>query len=219
MCEWPAACLRFASFTLGELVTFGTRSALAGLGLVVLAAGAAPTAASAQVQAGGVTMPPADSAAVRVAIDTPVVRRRAHAIEYSDAYNTRLTIHRIGSYTMLPLFASEYYLGDRLLNDEHPASWLQPTHATVAGAIGALFVVNTVTGAWNLWDSRQDPAGRTRRYLHTALMLASDAGFVWTGVSGGQHSSVDAERRHRNIALGSIGVATVGTALMWFWKD
>ena len=41
-----------------------------------------------------------------VAADTPRVRR--HAVAYSDAYNTRLTIHRIGSYTMLPLFAGEW---------------------------------------------------------------------------------------------------------------
>ena len=46
-----------------------------------------------------------------VVADTPVARPRPRAIEYSDAYNTRLTIHRIGSYTMLPLFAQPS-LGD-----------------------------------------------------------------------------------------------------------
>jgi hypothetical protein len=154
------------------------------------------------------------------AADTPAVRRRVRAIEYSDAYNTRLTIHRLGSYTMLPLFAGEWYLGDRLLNGVNTPGWVKPAHVGVAGALGVLFTVNTVTGAWNLWDSRQDPAGRTRRYLHTGLMLAADAGFAWAGAIGGDAKhSVDAGRRHRNVALGSIAVGTAGTALMWFWKD
>lgn len=162
----------------------------------------------------------AASAASLVPVDTPVVRRRPRAIEYSDAYNTRLTIHRIGSYAMLPLFAGEYYLGDRLLNGTNPPSWMKPTHVTVAGALGVLFTVNTVTGVWNLWDSRQDPSGRTRRYLHTALMLASDAGFAWAGAVGGDADhSYTAGQHHRNIALGSIALSTAGTALMWFWKQ
>lgn len=154
------------------------------------------------------------------AADTPRVRRRVRAVEYSDAYNTRLTIHRIGSYTMLPLFAGEWYLGDQLLNGSNPAGWVKPAHVFVAGTIGALFTINTVTGAWNLWDSRADPAGRTRRYLHVALMLASDAGFVWTGaIAGDAKHNVDAGNRHQNVALGSIGLSTAGTVLMWLWKD
>ena len=153
-------------------------------------------------------------------LDTPRVRPRPRAIEYSDAYNTRLTIHRIGSYTMLPLFAAEWYLGDQLLNGTNPPGWMKTAHAGVAGGLGVLFTVNTVTGLWNLWDARQEPAGRARRYLHTGLMLASDAGFAWAGAIGG-----DAKRnyltaqRHRNIALGSIALSTAGTALMWFWRN
>jgi hypothetical protein len=171
--------------------------------------------------AGAQRRPDSTSRAVpAAAADTPRVRRRVRAVEYSDAYNTRLTIHRIGSYTMLPLFAGEYYLGDRLLNGTNPASWMKPAHTGVATAIGALFTINTVTGAWNLWDSREDPAGRTRRYLHTALMLASDAGFLWTGaIAGDAKHNINAGQRHRNVALGSIGLSTAGTALMWFWKD
>lgn len=157
-------------------------------------------------------------AAPAVAADTPRVRR--HAIVYSDAYNTRLTIHRIGSYTMLPLFAGEWYLGDRLLNGVNPPGWMKPTHAGVAGALGVLFTTNTVTGAWNLWDSRDDPAGRSRRYIHTGLMLASDAGFLWaSAIAGDAKHHFGAGQRHRNVALGSIGLSTIGTALMWFWKD
>jgi hypothetical protein len=97
---------------------------------------------------------------------------------------------------------------------------MKPTHVGVAGALGVLFTTNTVTGAWNLWDSRDDPAGRTRRYVHTGLMLASDAGFLWaSAIAGDAKHNFNAGQRHRNVALGSIGLSTVGTALMWFWKD
>ena len=147
-------------------------------------------------------------------------RRRPHAVAYSNAYNTRLTIHRLGSYTMLPLFAGEYYLGDRLLNGTDNPGWVKNAHVGVAGTLGVLFTVNTVTGVWNLWDSRKDPAGRTRRYIHSGLLLAADAGFVWAGaISGDAEHSGDAGRRHRNVALGSIALSTAGAALMWFWKD
>ena len=159
-----------------------------------------------------------------IVVDTPVVRR--HAIQYSDAYYTRLTIHRIGSYTILPLFAAEYALGQNLIQDASPPSWMRPTHGLVAGGIGVLFGVNTITGAWNLWDSRQDPAGRTRRYTHTALMLASDAGFLATGLlAPGHHQRFasfsdyqNRQRIHKNVAIASISVSTIGGVMMWFWK-
>jgi hypothetical protein len=145
--------------------------------------------------------------------------RRRHAIEYSEWYSRRLTIHRLGSYTMLPLFAGEYVLGNQLLHGNE-GSGMKAAHVAVATGIGALFTVNTVTGAWNLWDSRSDPAGRTRRTLHAITLLASDAGFLWTGAIADQAKRSDANaRRHRNVALGSIGVATLGTAMMWFWKN
>ena len=157
---------------------------------------------------------------VRAAVaDTDSVRRRPRAIEYSDAYATRLTIHRIGSYAMLPLFASEWVLGDRLMQQNH-ADWVKPAHVVVATGLGALFTVNTVTGVWNLVESRNDPAGRTRRLLHSALMIAADAGFVYTGTTASDaNESPDDRTRHKNAALVSMGISTVGTAMMWLWKD
>ena len=150
---------------------------------------------------------------------TDSVRPRPKAIEYSDAYATRLRIHRIGSYAMLPLFASEYILGDRLMQANH-ADWVKPAHGVVAGGLGALFVVNTVTGVWNLAESRKDPAGRSRRLLHSALMLAADAGFAYTGlIASDAKESPNGRTRHKNAGLVSMGISTVGTALMWFWKD
>ena len=152
-------------------------------------------------------------------LDTPV-RRRTRAVEYSDWYARRLLAHRLASYTMLPLFAVEYPLGRDLLYGTNVSSWEKPTHQLVAGAIGGLFALNTITGAWNLWDSRHDPAGRTKRIIHTTLLLASDAGFVWTGVLGSESKrSFDKGRLHRNVAIGSMSLATVGTALMWFFHD
>lgn len=147
------------------------------------------------------------------------VRRRRHAITYSDAYAVRLKVHRIGSYTMLPLFAAEYALGQNLLNDSRPASWLKPTHVGVALGVGTLFTVNTVTGALNLWESRNDPADRARRWIHASLMLASDAGFAWTGAVAGGHRTSDQRQLHKNVALTSIGLSTAGTVMMWLWKN
>ncbi|MEO5590422.1 MAG: hypothetical protein ABIS03_12605, partial [Gemmatimonadaceae bacterium] len=77
--------------------------------------------------------------------DTLRPRPRVRSVEYSDAYATRLKIHRLGSYAMLPLFATEYYLGEKIIEGRNsPAE--RNLHVVVAGGIGALFAVNTVTG-------------------------------------------------------------------------
>src|SRR5262245_9279205 len=60
------------------------------------------------------------------ALDT--TPRRPHAIAYSDWYATRLTIHKIGAFASLPLYPAEYVLGDKLLNERRPESWVKPTH-------------------------------------------------------------------------------------------
>jgi len=118
---------------------------------------------------------------------------------------------------MLPLFASEYILGDRLLRQNH-ADWLSPAHNIVAGGLGILFAVNTVTGVWNLAESRKDPEGRTRRLMHSALMIAADAGFAYTGlIAGDAKESPEGRTRHKNAALVSMGIATTGTLMMWLW--
>ena len=151
--------------------------------------------------------------------DTVSMRPRPVATVYSDAYATRLTIHRIGSYTMLPMFAAEYVLGQQLLTGGY-ANWVKPAHNVVAGGLGILFAVNTVTGVWNLAESRHDPVGRPRRLIHSALMIASDAGFVWTGaIAGAAKHSQEAANRHRNVAIGSMGLSTIGAAMMWFWRN
>ena len=142
----------------------------------------------------------------------------APAVEYSDAYYARLTIHRVGSYTMLPLFAAEYFLGDRLLRRRGEEDWIKPVHEGVAMGIGGLFTVNTVTGLWNLWDARHDPHGRTLRIVHTTLMLAADAGFALTPLFADDDDDGSLSL-HRNVAIGSMSAATLGTAIMWFRRE
>lgn len=160
----------------------------------------------------------ATSPAARLALvpaDTPVA-----AISYSDAYGTRLVIHRIGSYAILPLFGAQYLLGRSLMNDVPRREWVKPAHVGTAVALGTVFAVNTTTGAWNLWESRRDPEGRTRRYVHAALMTAAQAGFVYTATLAGDAGySRDNMREHRNAALVSVSLATVGTVFMWIWND
>jgi len=143
-------------------------------------------------------------------------KKRRRAIQYSDAYYTRLQIHRVGSWLELPVFGAEYWLGQKLINDAPVAGWVKPTHTTVAAVLGGLFVVNTATGVANLYESRASTDDRLLVWTHSALMLAADAGFIATAaVAGDAHHSVSGQDRHRNVALASIGVATVGTLLMW----
>jgi hypothetical protein len=152
-----------------------------------------------------------------------VTRKRPRSIEYSDAYYTRLRIHKVASYAELPLFAVEYVLGERLLKEERtgfPSQGLKTAHTTVALGLGALFTVNTVTGVWNLWESRSDPANRALRVIHSVAMLGADAGFAWAGASGGgAKESQSNANHHRTIAVSSMALATAGTAMMWLFHD
>jgi hypothetical protein len=149
--------------------------------------------------------------------------QRPRAVEYSKAYETRLAIHHWASFATLPLFAAEYYIGQKLINDATRDSRWRGPHQAVATGIAGLFGVNTITGVWNLWDARKDPDDRVRRYVHAALMIASDAGFVATAASApdddrfGTQPGV-AARRHRGIAAASIGTAAIGYVMMLVWK-
>jgi len=200
-----------------------------GLALAQVSDSVAPAGPIAQAPAGPVTAGPllaalgpsfADSAQ-RTPADTGEGRPRA--VEYSDAYYTRLTIHRYGSYAMLPLFAVEYALGQRILNGQQTGDFASSgtidAHRVVAGTIGVLFAVNTVTGVWNLIEARKDPAGRTRRNLHALGMLLADAGFLYTASLAGDAHEGENVTSHRNAAIASIGVATVSGVMMWIWEE
>jgi len=150
--------------------------------------------------------------------------QRPRAIEHSDFYYTRLEIHKIASLATAPLFVTEYFLGQKLIGDPTASSSTRSAHQLVALGIGGLFAVNTVTGVWNLWDSRKDPAGRARRYLHAALMIAADAGFVATAAAapGGRRfrtTGSTAATTHRALAIGSMSTALASYVMMLLWKN
>lgn len=145
-------------------------------------------------------------------------RRRPRAVEYSDWYYRRLVIHRWASYLELPIFGAEYYLGQRLIDGPY-ASWVRPAHGATAGALGALFAVNTVTGVWNLWEGRSSTDQRALVWTHSALMLASDLGFAITpALVNDDGGGANYARTHKRVAVASMGVATFATVIMWFGR-
>lgn len=194
--------------------------------LFVLAAGPVATAAdssrrdasSGEVPSVGsvlVAMPQPAGLALHVVQSTPA-RDTSVSIEYSEWYGRRLTIHRWASYSTLPLFAFQFLAGRELYEKSSDApGWARKGHGVAATGVAALFVVNTVTGVWNLWDARKDPEGRTRRTAHGLLMLAADAGFTATGMlAESAERSPEDRRLHRSVALTSMGVATVSYLIM-----
>lgn len=147
---------------------------------------------------------------------------RPVAIEYSDGHLMRAKIHKYTSLATLPLLATEFYLGESLYNDPNSlSSGKRGVHGAVGAGLIGVFGVNSVTGAWNLLESRQAP-GHTKRLVHGLLMLASEGGFVASAVTapgGGRNGLVtfDADKStHRTIAITSIGLATAGYLMMLF---
>jgi hypothetical protein len=150
------------------------------------------------------------------------VRKRPKAVEYSDFYYTRAKIHKIASFAMLPLFVAQYAAGQELFqNGNDAAQWAKDLHAPLAATIGGLWVLNTVTGAWNYWDSRHVKEGRTRRLVHGLLMTVAGAGFVAVGAtapeSEGNYTNGDPSL-HKGLAIGSMAVATASWLMMIIWK-
>jgi hypothetical protein len=145
--------------------------------------------------------------------------RRPVAIEYSDGYYTRTKIHKYASFATLPLFATEYWLGQSMYNNTI-TSGTKTAHGVVGAGIVGLFGVNTVTGVWNMWEARNDPANHKLKLLHGALMIAADVGFVATTTSAPGNSRnvnyLSNEQTHRTLALTSIGIATTSYLLMVF---
>lgn len=148
------------------------------------------------------------------------IRPRPRAFVYSDAYTTRRTIHKWSSWAILPLFAGEYVVGQKLYTD--PQGGSRDTHTLLAAGIGGLFAVNTVTGAWNLWESRKDPNGRTRRWIHGIAMIVADAGFLATAGTAPESEGGTTEGNkslHRTLAISSGSLALGSWLMMLLWKD
>jgi len=160
-----------------------------------------------------------DTAVLGVAHDD-TVHRRVKAVEVSDAYELRLRVHRYASYATIPLFVAQSIAGNQLMQADKSGAakpgWAKGVHGAGAAGLGVLFTVNTVTGAWNLWDSRHNDVGRTKRIVHSVLLLAADGGFALAGASGGDDTaqSQSSRNNHRDIAYVSMGTALVGYAVM-----
>ena len=153
--------------------------------------------------------------------DTPVTRR-PRAVEHSDLYYLRLTIHKDASYAIIPLFVTEYAIGRSLFAHPPGSDAARTAHSVVGAGLIGTFGLNTVTGTWNLWDSRHESSGRARRYIHTALMLLADAGFVATEATAPGDDDVitdpSRKRLHRTLAISSMGLALAGYGMMLVWK-
>ena len=165
-----------------------------------------------------------DLAAAAFAGDAGQTARAPRAFEYSEGYQTRNKIHHIASYTMLPLFVADAYLGQHMFNN--PANitpGMQTAHRAMGWGIAGLFGVNTVTGLWNLAEARHDPNGLGRRIVHATLMLVADAGFAATAFTRPNSTTpdglaiyTDKKNQHLALAYASVSVATVGYAIMLF---
>lgn len=158
-------------------------------------------------------------ASARVGIDLSApdtIKPRRRAVRLSEAYHTRLRIHKAASYAMLPLFAAQYAAGDQLFRKGSAApDWAQNSHGVLAAGIAGLFTLNTITGGLNWWETRRQEQGRAWRTTHAALMLLADAGFTATGLLAEKaEESGDDRRLHRTVALTSIGVATASYVMM-----
>jgi hypothetical protein len=158
--------------------------------------------------------------AMPLAADT--VRKRRKAVELSEWYSRRLTIHRYVAYGTLPVFAAQWAAGKRLFDESKEApTWAKTTHRVGATALAAGFTVNTVTGLWNLWDSRSQESGRALRIAHGLTILVADAAFTYAGarLSEEAEQSIAKRRQHRTVALSAMALTTIsGMAMKLFNK-
>ena len=136
------------------------------------------------------------------------------AFEYSDGYRTRARIHRVASFATLPLFVTEAFIGQSLYDE--PTDSKRDAHLVVAGGIGALFAVNTFTGAWNLLEARKDPHFGKRKWAHALLMFGGDIGMVTTAALGPGEGNTDGKAAHRAAAITTAAMATTGYLIMLF---
>lgn len=159
--------------------------------------------------------------AVQAPADTVRHRPRPRAIEYDDSYYTRLEIHRDLSYAIYPLYVGQYLFGRELWNKGRDApTWAKTEHRTFATALVGVFGANTVTGLWNLWDSRHDPDHRTLRTVHALTMLAADGAFAYAGstLATQAQNSLAKRRLHRTITISAMGVTALSSLIMTFYN-
>lgn len=210
----PAAAADVSSFAPPSLVFGEPDAAAAPLDAAVWRLDfTAPRTGATSIDAPGVRLDLHSVLPAGVTEQTPV--RRPVAFVYSPAYEVRAKIHKYASFLTLPLFGAQALLGLKL-DDGSTSEPVRATHAAIATTMVGLFGVNTVTGVWNAWEGRANPNGRTRRLVHSMLMLASDAGFVATGLLAPTNDGGGNRGLHKGVAFTSIGTATLGYLIMLF---
>src|SRR5215212_4952909 len=156
-----------------------------------------------------------------VPVDTPPPRVRPKIVEVSDWYSRRLTVHRYVAYSTVPVFAVQWMAGNQLYNKGDGApGWAKTSHRVGATALAGMFTVNTVTGAWNWWETRSSSQGRTLRTLHALSMITAEAAFTYAGAKLSNDAELDSDKRrlHRTIALSAIGVTIASGTIMKIWN-
>jgi hypothetical protein len=148
-------------------------------------------------------------------------RKRPKVVEVSEWYSRRLTIHRDVAYATIPVFAVQYAAGEQLFKKSSNApTWAKTFHRVGATALAGMFTVNTVTGLWNLWDSRSVSQGRVLRTVHALAMLSADGAFTYAGAKLSNEAETSADKRslHRTIALSAMGVTIASGVAMKLWN-
>ena len=120
----------------------------------------------------------------------PASPRPTVAAEYSDAYVKRRKIHLYASFATAPLFVAQYIVGQKLY-DDGGSDGQRGAHSALGVGIGALFGVNTVTGVWNLWESRKE----SKRSYEAGRAQHPDAGL---GCRLRGHTSIHIRRLSRH---------------------
>jgi len=192
------------------------------LGSTALASDTLPLAANDSAAVVGAPTPATTTAALR-RTPTPAdsAQGRPKVIELSDWYYRRLTIHRWVAYGTLPVFGAQWAAGQRLYDDSREApTWAKTTHRVGATLLAGGFTVNTVTGLWNLWDSRSVEQGRVLRTIHGLSILVADGMFTYAGakLSDEAEQSSAKRREHRTIALSAMALTTVSGVAMKLWN-
>jgi hypothetical protein len=153
--------------------------------------------------------------------DDTIPRRRRRSIEVSEWYSRRLTIHRYVAYSTLPVFGLQYAAGDQLYTKGAGApTWAKTMHRVGATTLAGMFTVNTVTGVWNWWDSREVEQHRILRTFHALTMIGCDFAFTYAGakLANEAENSADKRRLHHQVALTTLGVSVASEVMMKIWN-
>lgn len=155
--------------------------------------------------------------------------RRRKAITLSDGYYARLNIHRLAGYATLPLMAIAYLSGRQELAKGSAAPlWADKSHRPAAYLLAGVFTLNTVTGLVNLAEASKVKQGKTRRWVHSIMMLAADGAMIYGIAKAPSLSAVDARLAagkhggwtpHKAGTITSMSLATVGYLMMFVWKE